>query len=122
MEFLYDVRPGHELKVEEVGLSARLVSVEEDSRCPVGVNCIWAGNVRIVLSLLPGGSEDGQVSLNTALEPQAITFRGQRITIRKVMPPRIIGETINPDEYVITLAVSSEESDDAGEAEAHDLG
>lgn len=122
MESLCDLRPGQEVKVEETGLRVRLVSVDEDSRCPVGVNCVWAGNVRIALSLSLEGSRDEQVSINSALDPRAVRLQGRRITIEKVAPPKIIDVKIKPDEYVITLAVTSEESDATGEREALDPG
>lgn len=121
MESLYDISPGRELVVEEAGLRVGFVSVDEDSRCPVGVNCVWAGNVRVALSLSLDESEDRRVSLNTAFNPRAVRFRGRRISIKKVAPPKIEGERIKPDEYVITLVVASAEGNDAGDEETLDL-
>jgi DUF971 family protein len=36
---------------KEKGNSLVLKEVLSDSRCPVGVNCIWAGEIKLVVSL-----------------------------------------------------------------------
>lgn len=41
----------------------RFDRIVSDSRCPVGVQCVWAGEVRIALSLsAPGGSQSVELS------------------------------------------------------------
>ncbi len=40
-------------------------SVITDSRCPVGVNCIWEGNAEVRLELIVGGNYHHYLNLNT---------------------------------------------------------
>lgn len=46
-------------------LGVRFESVVEDSRCPVDVNCVWAGNAEIVLEVVKDGEEPAFMHLNT---------------------------------------------------------
>src|ERR1043165_7702202 len=46
-------------------LTIRLDSVPEDSRCPLGVMCIQAGNAVVALTVTPEGGSPSQVRLNT---------------------------------------------------------
>ncbi|WP_035335443.1 hypothetical protein [Dokdonia sp. PRO95] len=39
------------------GATVRLVKVLEDSRCPKGVDCIWAGNAKVAVEII---SESGK--------------------------------------------------------------
>ena len=43
----------------------------EDSRCPEDVQCVWAGNGRILLGLAKAGSDGVGLELNTMLEPRS---------------------------------------------------
>lgn len=48
----------------------RLERLVSDSRCPAGAQCIWAGEVRIALSL-QSGTDRRDFELATASEPEA---------------------------------------------------
>src|SRR5262245_27923464 len=52
------------------GLRVRFVAVEEDSRCPENVNCVWAGNARIRITVTSGRDQQALV-LNTTGERTA---------------------------------------------------
>lgn len=62
----------HEVVIQE-GQSAALTptlsvsfeSVAEDSRCPVNVQCVWAGNARVVIRLTESNEIEPDTSLNT---------------------------------------------------------
>lgn len=43
----------------------------EDWRCPEDVQCVWAGNGRILLGLAKSGSAPADLELNTMLEPRS---------------------------------------------------
>ena len=66
--------------------------VIEDSRCPAGVQCIWAGQVRIAVTL-----GDGAAAELTQGEAAAVT--GGTVTLVEVYPERRKDWTIYPDEY-----------------------
>jgi len=51
----YDLRLGQQVQVGDYILIFQ--EVEEDSRCPKGTNCIWAGRAVVKLSVLTPGKQ-----------------------------------------------------------------
>jgi len=103
----FDLKPGQEKLVRSAGVRIKLVEVAEDSRCPQGVNCIWAGNVRVVLRINGPRKSTRLDKLNTATEPTALALKGRSLSISKVTPPKIIDQKIKPEDYVVTLTLSA---------------
>ena len=52
------------------GVTLTFVRVANDSRCPAGAQCVWAGELRIALSLNTNG-ETSAFDLSTMSEPSA---------------------------------------------------
>ncbi len=103
----FDIRPGQTVSLRESGLRVTLLSVAEDSRCPEGVECVWAGNVRVVLRLAAGSARARRFNLNTATRPPEINYRGRVLKILQVRPPKVEGRRIRPRDYRVKLEVSS---------------
>lgn len=95
------VSPGREFELElsqavriaGTDLKLRFEAVEQDSRCPADVTCVWAGNASVNLSLVGTGC-DTLLRLNTSLEPRSgagcaipIEVRGLEPTPRSDEPP-----------------------------------
>jgi hypothetical protein len=83
--------------------------VEEDSRCPTDVTCVWEGNARVAASVGPGAGQAGpthQLILNTAVEPKSGEARGVRVTLLEVRPEPVSTGQIPPEDYRVTLALS----------------
>ncbi len=78
----------------------RFVSVDEDSRCPEGMLCIWEGNAKITLDV-----SRLSVSLNTSLDPNEIAHGAYKLKLLAVRPYPKPQELIKPDHYRITLIV-----------------
>lgn len=74
------------------GTQVTPVRVIEDSRCPAGVQCISAGQVRIAVRI--GGGEAVELTQN-----QGAALAGGSLTLVEVYPPRRKDWTIYPDEY-----------------------
>jgi hypothetical protein len=89
-------------------LKIKFVSVPEDSRCPKGVNCIWAGNARVVLEVGNSGGKAVKLELNTSpREGAAGGAHGQYlIKLVDVAPYPVSGQTSKPRSYAVTLLVS----------------
>ncbi|MGH7464565.1 MAG: hypothetical protein ACREK1_05275 [Longimicrobiales bacterium] len=81
-------------------------SVEEDSRCPVDVTCVWAGDahVRLDASQLSGTSQP--IDLHTTLDPKEAGIAGYRIRLLDVAPARTDQDAVRPEHYSILLAIS----------------
>jgi len=78
--------------------------VSEDSRCPGDVQCVWAGNGAIRLTL-EGGDEMEVVIVNSTLQPREVSFFGYVIGFRDLTPYPTTTEPSNPDAYVATISV-----------------
>lgn len=97
----FDLKFGEQVVVQNQGLFIKFKAVDDDSRCPEGAMCIWAGNAKVVLQV---SQED--IALNTYLDPKLASY--SKYTIRLVMlnpPPRLNGP-IDPKEYVARLLVT----------------
>ncbi len=55
-------------------LTVKFISVTEDSRCPEGTNCIWAGNAKIRIKASKSKGASKTFELNTNLKPQTVIF------------------------------------------------
>ena len=62
-------------------ITVKFISVVEDSRCPVGVNCIWAGNARIKITVAKGKKVAKTFELNSSIAPQSISFEGYELKL-----------------------------------------
>lgn len=111
----FDIRPGQEVSVGgDSCVRVKFVSVDEDSRCPEGVDCIWAGSVRVTLLLSGAKSGERRAELNTGQEPRVVEYGEHTLRILKVRPPKVANKEIKPDEYVVTLEVSTGVRQEAG--------
>jgi hypothetical protein len=101
----FNLRPGQGALVKIEGLRIGFDSVIEDSRCPKGVECIWAGQGKIRIRLSKTNKKPASVELSTQ-QPNSISYLGYRVTLVGLSPyPKATG-TINKKAYVATLTVS----------------
>jgi hypothetical protein len=89
----------------------RFDSVVGDSRCPEGVQCIWAGRADCAFTFL-----DGEQGLTDTLSTGDLgrggageaNFGSYRIEIKDVAPPKTQGAAILQKDYKATLVVTKE--------------
>ncbi len=103
-----ELRLGQERVFRRAGVRVKLLEIQEDSRCPQGVECIWAGNVRVALLVRGPGRTSRRAALNTASEPRELKLGGRTLTISNVSPPKVIDRDIRPRDYRITLTLSGD--------------
>jgi hypothetical protein len=106
----FKLKAGRQVTVKGTKLRIRFVAVENDSRCPSDVKCIWAGNAAVQLQLGTGrGSKT--VTLNTSKSPTfagETEYRGHKVTLVDLSPyPRSDRKILRRD-YTATLLVSNE--------------
>ena len=87
-------------------LTVKFVSLVEDSRCPVGTNCIWAGNAKIKVEISNRGRNKQTFEMNTNLEPKGATYDGYQIELIDLTPVPKENIRINRNGYVATFAVN----------------
>jgi len=75
-------------------LTIRFLEVTDDSRCPEGTTCVWAGNAKVKLTLAEGRKRAKEFDLNSNLQPTSIKYGGYKIefvslTRRPTQPGRM---------------------------------
>jgi hypothetical protein len=95
------IKMGSTSNLAEEKIKIKLVEVLEDSRCPKGARCIWAGNAKVKLELTK--NETRTVELNTALDPKTISYSGYDIKILSLTPYPDTSKNTNKSEYEVTL-------------------
>ncbi len=87
----------------------RFASVEQDSRCPTGVNCFWQGEAVVLLELEEEGQDPGSSSLSTLVDrgksPNTIRVGDVSLRLVELHPYPAAGDPIEPSDYVLTLRV-----------------
>ena len=68
------------------GVEIGFMQVKEDSRCPSDVQCVWAGNAAVELSLASGGAPAVTRVVNSTLDPKTVEEYGMRITFKALSP------------------------------------
>ena len=61
-------------------LKLHFVEVTDDSRCPLGTECVWAGNAKVKIALSIGRKRAEDFDLNSDTQPTSIEYGGYKIT------------------------------------------
>lgn len=87
--------------------SLRLVQVLQDSRCPKGVECIWAGNAKVEVEITndKGDKITKQVTLSGKQLPAIYTEDGLEIFIRGLAPYPTAASKIKSSDYYLRLEI-----------------
>ena len=101
-----EIKVGQERKVEGGELRIAFERVAEDSRCPEGVECVWAGNARARFSATDRKGVCVEFDLNTGVEPFEYRFGEHTIRLAKLAPQRTANRELKPSDYVATVVVS----------------
>ncbi len=103
-------------ELETDGMRLTFEGVVEDSRCPIGVNCIWEGEA-VAEFLAKKGSEVVAAPLTT--NPRAgqvvndnFTAFGHGIKLLQVMPYPDAGSPIEEKDYVVRVVIQAPENGD----------
>ena len=101
---------GRETVVEGSGLRVKFAEVVADSRCPVGVTCVWEGDAEVRLDVAgAGGAEASQVTLHTSDRfGRESKHAGYVFKLVSLTPQPKADSKLNPSDYVLTLSVSKE--------------
>ncbi len=79
-------------------------SVLNDSRCPNGAECVWAGNAEVRLDLIMEGNYHYKVNLNTLSSfRQDTLIRGINYHLADLLPYPDISKTLNYQDYKVKL-------------------
>jgi hypothetical protein len=101
----FDLKPSEAAKIE--GLQITFDGVSEDSRCPTGVQCMWAGDAAATFTLQkpPAAAVHRTLHTNGRFERQT-EWEGFVVRLEEVKPYPKQGLTIGADDYRATLVVT----------------
>jgi hypothetical protein len=100
-----------EMKAAEVvtvqGLRITFEEISEDSRCPTGVQCVWAGDAAatFTLQIPPAAAEQRTLHTNGRYERQT-NYDNFAIKLEDLKPYPKDGASIAPADYQATLLVT----------------
>lgn len=96
---------GESGKSKPEGIEVEFHSVAEDSRCPKGVTCVWAGNAKVLLKVKKNGAKPVEVELNTNSNPKTTNYLGYELRLKELKPYPESDVTIKSSDYEVTLTV-----------------
>lgn len=105
LEESFELRVGQTAVFGQEPVRLAFESVAEDSRCPVGVQCVWQGNARIRLHL-SDGSGARLLELNSGVDPRSAAELGYRVELIAVEPAPEANRPLTQDRYRVTLRVT----------------
>ena len=106
----FKLRVGQRAAVKGERLKVRFASVANDSRCPEGVTCVWAGNAEVLVEAEAGGGPT-VLGLNThggADYPKEGRHRQYSIGLVALDPRPGRNGGVKAADYVATLVIRKE--------------
>jgi len=87
-------------------LSVTFLGVPSDTRCPVDIVCMQAGDATLSIRAEKGGKPGVNLAIALSDDPQTAMFEGYAIDARRLLPDQMTGRTIPAGEYTVTLVVN----------------
>ncbi len=106
----FKLNAGQQVTFKGKRLRIKFVAVENDSRCPSDVTCVWAGNATVRLQLSNGRSTR-TLTLNTSGNSPFVReteYQGYKVTLVDLSPYPRSDRKIAARDYIVTLRVSKE--------------
>lgn len=93
-------------------VTIEFMQLTDDSRCPRGSECFWAGNAQVIL-LVTTKTSAQTVSLNThggKEHPKSARVNGYQLALEGVSPYPAINIKIDPNKYIANLLVTKKQA------------
>ncbi len=104
----FTLSPGQTATVSGQDLQIKFIQETADSRCPKGVQCIWAGEVSCTVQVTKAGSTVEVVLTESGAGDHATkSLDGYEVAFH-VTPYPEAGKTIKPGDYRLTMTVGKE--------------
>jgi hypothetical protein len=99
------LRVGQEKRVAGGELKVKMVAVTEDSRCPVGTTCVWAGNAKIKVQIT--GKRGSKIfEFNTTMGPKGDSLEGWSVMLDSLTPVPRAGHKTDTRSYIATFTIT----------------
>ena len=100
------VKVGKQKKFSGSKIKVKFMSLVEDSRCPEGTNCVWAGNAKIKVMISQGDGAGETFEINTNLGARGATFGGYAINLTDLTPTPKANVRLNANDYTATFTIA----------------
>lgn len=107
----FKLRAGQRVTLKGQSLRIKFAAVEDDSRCPANVRCIWAGNAAVRLNVSTSRSDGKSLTLNTSRSSSLVgerQYQGYKVWLLGLNPYPESDKRIAAGDYTVTLLVSKE--------------
>lgn len=101
----FEVAVGQTARIEGTDLVVRFARVVEDSRCPIDIECVWAGDGAVLVEI-DAGAETAEYVVHTTLEPRILEIDGFRIRLDGLAPEPRSDAQIPAGAYVAAFEVT----------------
>ena len=104
----FKLKAGEQVTLKRTRMRIKFVTVENDSRCPKDVTCVWAGNAAVQFRLSIG-RRNKMVTLNTSGSStgvREVEYQGYKVKLVDLSPYPLSKQKIAASDYVATLLVS----------------
>ncbi len=102
---MVELHPGESATLPHDTMVITFERVTGESRCPIGVVCVWEGDGAVKLVLQPRTAPAETCTLHTTLEPKSIIAGTSEIRLKELSPYPVYGKEIDPSEYLATLEI-----------------
>ncbi len=103
----FDLKVGQTVIVGSEGLTIGFPRILGDSRCPLGVYCIWEGDAAGLVSTKLPSRERQEYDLHTHRSFQwKVTYHNYEVSLVNIEPYPYVDSPIPPEDYVVTLVVA----------------
>ena len=106
----FSIKAGHQVVIKGEKLIVQFASVQNESRCPTGVQCVWEGNAAISIEVSKKRKKSVQAILNTntTIQPNEVAYKKYRIKLLGLNPYPRIDEKIEPKDYEAVMIVTKD--------------
>ena len=101
----FTLKIGQSAVLQSENIRVTVWNVTEDSRCPTGVECIWAGQVGGLVHIEKEGRNLGDFNLISNQEKSTAIFDGYKIELVEVEPYPIYGKKLEVKDYLVRLII-----------------
>jgi hypothetical protein len=103
-----ELRVGGSVQVEGTRVTLTFATVADDSRCPVGVSCVWEGDAAIELRAEADGEKPETVRLHTSDRfPREARVHGVTVTLERLEPQPTADGPVAPAAYRVALRLDA---------------
>jgi hypothetical protein len=103
----FSLMPNQSVSIESESLELRFQKVINDSRCPVGVTCVWEGEVSCLVDITYMGSTSGVVLTQRGSGQSVTSFKDYYIRFQ-VQPYPEAGKDIDKEDYRLELTIDKQ--------------